>query len=150
MRGATCFLKTITGGLTLNIDGGCHCGQIKYRAVIDPEKVEICHCTDCQTLSGSAYRTVVSVDAGSFELLHGKPKLYAKTADDGSQRLQAFCPDCGSPLYSAPPQGKRGYLGIRVGTTNQRDMLVPRYQYWARSAQAWTQDLSGMARIEKE
>ena len=118
----------------MKIDGGCHCGQIAYRAEVDPEKVEICHCTDCQTLSGSAYRTVVPVEADTFELLRGTPKLYAKTADDGSIRVQAFCPECGSPLY----------------TVNQRDELVPKNQYWARSAQPWTQDLSDMARIETE
>lgn len=134
----------------MQVDGECHCGQIKYRAEADPDKVEICHCTDCQTLSGSAYRTVVPVAAGSFELLRGAPKLYAKTAEDGSIRLQAFCPECGSPLYSAPPEGETGYFGIRVGTTNQRDRLVPKLQYWARSAQPWTQDLSAMGRIETE
>ena len=134
----------------MKIDGGCHCGLIRYRAEADPEKVEICHCTDCQTLSGSAYRTVVPVDDSSFELLCGTPKTYEKTADDGSKRLQAFCPECGSPLYSAPPAGEKGYFGIRVGTTTQRDRLVPRNQYWARSAQAWTQDLSVMTRIDTE
>lgn len=134
----------------MNIDGGCHCGQIKFRAEIDPEQVEICHCTDCQTLSGSAYRTVVPAEANSFELISGKPKLYAKTAEDGSQRLQAFCGECGSPLYSAPPQGEKGYFGIRVGAINQRDKLIPKNQCWARSAQPWTQDLSGMPRIETE
>ncbi len=134
----------------MNIEGGCHCGRIKYHAVADPEKVEICHCTDCQTLSGSAYRTVVPVDADSFELLCGEPKLYAKTAEDGSQRLQAFCPECGSPLYSSPPEGERGYLGIRVGTANQRDQLIPKNRYWMRSAQAWAQNLSNMNKIEKD
>lgn len=134
----------------MDIDGGCHCGLIKYRAVVDPDKVEICHCSDCQTLSGSAYRTVVPAEANAFELLTGTPKLYAKTADDGSRRLQAFCPECGSPLYSAPPPGERGYFGIRVGTINQRDRLIPRHQYWVRSAQPWAQDLSAMASFEKE
>jgi hypothetical protein len=43
----------------MKIDGRCHCGYITYEAEIDPEKVMICHCTDCQTLSGSAFRTVV-------------------------------------------------------------------------------------------
>jgi len=92
----------------------------------------------------------VPVEADLFELICGTPKHYAKTAEDGSQRLQAFCPECGSPLYSAPPEGERGYFGIRVGTANQRDKLIPKNQYWVRSAQGWTQDLSSMARIEKE
>lgn len=134
----------------MNIEGGCHCGQIKYRADVDPEKVEICHCTDCQTLSGSAYRTVVPVEADCFELVCGTPKLYAKTAENGTVRLQAFCPECGSPLYSAPPEGEKGYFGIRVGTAKQRNQLVPKNQFWVRSAQPWTQNLSSMDKIETE
>jgi hypothetical protein len=42
----------------MKIDRRCHCGYITYEAEIDPEKVMICHCTDCQTLSGPAFRTV--------------------------------------------------------------------------------------------
>jgi hypothetical protein len=132
------------------VDGRCHCGQISFRAEIDPAQIEICHCTDCQSLSGSAYRTVAPANADSFELLSGKPKLYAKLADDGSQRMQAFCSECGSPLYSAPPSGEKGYFGIRVGAIKQRDQLVPKTQYWVRSAQPWTQDLSGMPKIDTE
>ena len=44
----------------MHIDGGCHCGFIKYEAEIDPNAVRICHCTDCQTLTGSAYRVTVA------------------------------------------------------------------------------------------
>ena len=47
------------GGARMKIDGACHCGRISYEAEIDPADVTICHCTDCQTLSGSAFRTVV-------------------------------------------------------------------------------------------
>ena len=53
----------------MEIDGTCHCGQFTYRAELDPEQVVICHCTDCQVLSGSAYRTVAIVPKDSFEIL---------------------------------------------------------------------------------
>ena len=43
----------------MKIDGRCHCGYITYEADIDPDKTLICHCTDCQTLSGSAFRVHV-------------------------------------------------------------------------------------------
>jgi hypothetical protein len=58
----------------MKIDGACHCGYITYRAEIDPDKVLICHCTDCQTLSGTAYRSVAFAKDGSFELLSGTLK----------------------------------------------------------------------------
>jgi hypothetical protein len=43
----------------MKIEGGCHCGSIRFEAEVDPATVVICHCTDCQTFSGSASRTVV-------------------------------------------------------------------------------------------
>ena len=36
----------------MHIEGGCHCGYITYEAEVDPDAVRICHCTDCQTLTG--------------------------------------------------------------------------------------------------
>ena len=81
----------------MKIDGACHCGNIRYEAEVDPAKVVICHCTDCQTLSGSAFRTVVPTEANSFRLLAGKPKVYVKTGESGNKREQTFCGDCGAP-----------------------------------------------------
>ena len=134
----------------MQIDGGCHCGQFKYRAEIDPAKTIICHCTDCQTLSGSAYRTVAHASQESFEIVSGVLKKYEKTAEDGSIRIQSFCPDCGTPIYSSPEEGKEGFFGLRVGAITQRDQLAPQSQYWARSAQAWTQDLGELPKHETQ
>ena len=134
----------------MKIDGGCHCGQIKFRAEVDTDHILICHCTDCQTLSGSAYRTVAPAKEGTFEITSGKLKMYEKTAEDGSIRIQTFCPDCGTPIYSSPPQGTPGFFGIRVGAIKQRDQLVPKNQIWVRSSQTWTQDLSHMSKTETQ
>ena len=134
----------------MKVEGGCHCGQITFRADVDPDQVEICHCTDCQTLSGSAYRIIAPAKEGTFELLSGELKLYAKTAEDGSVRVQSFCPECGTPIYSSPPEGVSGFFGIRVGAIKQRSELIPKNQYWVRSAQSWTQDLSGMPKTETQ
>ncbi len=59
----------------MKIDGGCHCGGITYEAEIDPEMVGICHCSDCQALSASAFRTILPVPEDSFEILSGEPKI---------------------------------------------------------------------------
>jgi hypothetical protein len=62
--------------MTMKVQGGCHCGQITYEAEIDPEKVGICHCTDCQTGSGSGFRTNVQTLKRTFNLLSGEPRIY--------------------------------------------------------------------------
>ena len=134
----------------MKVDGSCHCGNIRYEAEVDPAKVVLCHCTDCQTLSGTAFRTVVPTSEGTFKLLAGTPKAYVKTGESGNKRVQTFCPDCGSPIYSGPPGEGAKVVGLRVGTIRQRDQLVPGDQYWFRSALAWLSDLPGVAKRDKQ
>ncbi|MGY5803663.1 GFA family protein [Rhizobium sp. LEGMi12c] len=52
----------------VHIDGRCHCGFVSYKAEIDPEWVSICHCKDCQRLTGTAYRVTVDVPHRAFEI----------------------------------------------------------------------------------
>ena len=60
----------------MKIDGGCHCGYITYSAEIDPEDVGICHCTDCQTLTGTAFRTSVRATQGGISYRGTSEDLY--------------------------------------------------------------------------
>ena len=115
----------------MKIDGGCHCGFITYEAEADPEQTTICHCTDCQMLTGSAFRTTVRVKAEEFQLRSGEPKVYLKTtAESGRKRVQAFCPKCGTPIYATAAEGQPTTYGVRVGTIQQREQFIPRKQIW--------------------
>jgi hypothetical protein len=132
----------------MHIDGGCHCGKIRYEADIDPEKVLVCHCTDCQVLSGTAFRTVVFVPEAEFTLLDGSLKTYVKTADSGNKRAMMFCPDCGTQIYATSPDGDNRLLGLRVGTARQRGELPPGKQVWCRSELDWLADLGAVERAQ--
>ena len=84
----------------MKIDGQCHCGQITFEAEVDPNTLAICHCTDCQRLTSSAFRVNVPAPAEQFVLLTVTPKSYVKTAESGNKRRHAFCGDCGTPIYA--------------------------------------------------
>ncbi len=133
----------------MRIDGGCHCGFITYEAEADPAKAAICNCTDCQKLSGSAFRTVVPVESASFHMT-GQPTIYVKIGDSGNKRQQSFCPRCGAPIYSAPPTDGPRLLFLRAGTINQRDQFVPQSQIWARSQQRWVDGIGTIRKIETQ
>jgi hypothetical protein len=133
----------------MHIDGGCHCGKVCYEADIDPEKVILCHCTDCQVISGTAFRTVVFLPESKFNLLQGSLKTYIKTADSGNKRAMSFCAECGTHIHATSVGGDDDrVLGLRVGTTRQRRELRPGKQYWCRSALDWVGDLGAIERVE--
>src|SRR5260370_21336079 len=122
------------GGMAMKVTGRCHCGQIGFEAEIDPTHVRICHFTDCQTLTGTAFRTNVASLPGTFVLTSGTPKIYIKTAESGNKRAHAFCPECGTPIYAAAPGANPTFYGLRVGALDRRAELRPTRQGWVRSA----------------
>ena len=128
----------------MQIDGGCHCGTIRFEAEIDPANVGVCHCTDCQQLTGTAFSTYVYADRAGFRLLTGQPKIYVKTGSSGTKRAQAFCPECGSRIYSPPAVPEPDRYNLRLGTIRQRRELRPQTQLWCRSALDWVMELDSV------
>jgi len=132
----------------MKVHGRCHCGRISFEGTVEPEKVNICHCSDCQKLTGSAFRANIQTPAESF-VIHGRPKIYIKTADSGTKRAHAFCPDCGTPIYAAAPENTKTY-SLRVGTLDERAQLRPMRQIWCRSALPWSMDLGALEKIDRQ
>ncbi len=130
----------------MKIDGGCHCGNITFEAEAYPGKAVICHCSDCQTMSGAPFNAVIPVPESDFILKSGTLKMYVKTAESGNKRAQMFCPDCGSRIYATsvddPPGGGPKTFGVRLGSVNQRAELTPKRQIWHRSAMPWIDDIA--------
>ncbi|MCC6534075.1 MAG: GFA family protein [Burkholderiales bacterium] len=133
----------------MKVSGRCHCGNISYEAEVDPSKVSVCHCSDCQMLSGSAYRASVQAPRETFTLRGGPPKIYIKTADSGNQRAHAFCPQCGTPVYSAALSDPAAY-SLRVGCLDQRQQLPPSRQIWCQSALGWSSNLERIEQVSRQ
>ena len=132
----------------MKIDGHCHCGEITFEAEVDPDALNICHCTDCQTLSGTAFRVNIPAPAEHFVVRSGTPKTYIKTAESGNKRLHAFCGSCGTPIYAYAVDNPQSY-GLRIGAITQRAAFAPKRQGWRRSALHWVDALAAVPATEK-
>ena len=129
----------------MKVDGGCPCGAVNYEAIIDPDKVIICHCTDCQAISGAPYRVNVPALMEDFAL-RGKPSTYVKRGDSGNEVMTAFGGICGAALYSCRPEGAK-FVNLRLGSMKQRAQLAPKAQGFCRSARPWAMDITGVREI---
>ena len=134
----------------MKVDGACFCGHVRYEAEVDPNKVVLCHCTDCQINSGCAMGWVVAVIGDRFELKAGALKTFVKTAESGRRRALGFCPECGTRIVAQPVDGEQGIISLRAGSVRQREALRPRAHLWARSAQPWIDQLHELPKIETQ
>lgn len=124
----------------MQIDGACHCGRISFTAQIDPARVMVCHCSDCQVLSGAPFRAVVAAPIETLQV-SGEPRSYVKVAQSGNRRAQVFCPDCATPLWATAPENATSVV-IRLGCVRQRQQLQPAVQIWRHSALPWIDRLA--------
>ena len=133
----------------MKVHGGCHCEALAFEADVDPERVGLCHCTDCQKLTGSAFSTFVPVPKAAFRLLRGEPTTYVKTAESGNKRAQAFCAGCGTRIYASAVDDPQVF-NVRVGTLAERAALRPVIQVWCRSAMPWVSELGAIRQVQKQ
>ena len=122
----------------MRVEGQCHCGAIAYEAEVEPGTMGLCHCLDCQQLTGSAFRAAaIPAPASTFRILKGKPREYVKTAVSGVQRMHAFCETCGAPVYARAVEDPTHY-SLRVGALKQRyELGRPARQIWTKRRHAW-------------
>jgi len=119
----------------MQIDGSCHCGAVSFTAEVDPGRVMVCHCTDCQVPSGAPLRAVVAAPYPSL-VVKGSTKSYVKVAASGNRRARVFCPEGGTPLWATAPENPVSAI-IRLGCVRQRAQFAPAVQIWQRSAMPW-------------
>ena len=134
----------------VDVSGSCHCGAIAYRARIDPNAVQICHCRDCQRLTGTAFRTAVPASPENFYLMKGEPRIYIKLADSGSRRGHAFCGQCGAPVFRQPTDNNPNF-SLRIGGLDQASELGrPARQIWTSRRLGWATELSEIASFDAQ
>jgi hypothetical protein len=120
------------------VTGGCLCGSVRYEYRGEVGPAGYCHCADCRRVSGSAFGVSVRVKAAGFRVTSGILKGYTKTGDSGRPVTRFFCPDCGSPIYTAPPLHPDTYF-IKAGSLDDPSLVVPNREAWTRSRVGWAE-----------
>jgi hypothetical protein len=118
------------------MSGGCACGAIRYEITSFPLLLYSCHCTDCQTISGSACALNMPVATTGFRIVTGQPKAWRRLSPSGAAVISWFCGDCGGRLYGER-QSRPESMTIRAGTLDDTSWLVPVAHTFMKSVQPW-------------
>ena len=124
----------------MKIEGGCLCGKVRYSADAEPIFVGLCHCTNCQKESGSAFNIVVAMPKPAVNVA-GELKTFTGRGDTGKKTYRQFCPECASPIV-AEAELMPDVVMIPAGTLDDTSWVKPTMQIYCDSAQSWI-DLGG-------
>ena len=115
------------------LDGRCLCGKVTYHCDGEPMATLLCHCTDCQRQTGTAFSIVVGVEREALHVEGAVSSFTTVGEDTGEAVHREFCTACGSPIVSLP-DATPDLAFIKAGTLNDRSWLEPEMEIWCRSA----------------
>ncbi len=131
----------------LPLEGGCACGQARFRLTRAPMFVHCCHCTDGQRQSGSAFAINALIESACVELTRGETIEVNLPTDSGRPHPAIRCEVCGITLWSHYG-GRRPVSFVRVGTLDRAHDVVPDVHIFTRSKVPWVRLPEGAKAFE--
>ena len=130
-----------------HIEGGCLCGKVRYSADTEPVFVSVCHCSDCQHFTGSAFATIIGVRLRALKVT-GTLKTFTKLGDSGKPIHRHFCPECGSGIMDEADM-LPGVAMVNAGSLDDRSWVKPQSELYCDSAQPWVRLEAELKRFAK-
>jgi hypothetical protein len=131
----------------MKLEGGCYCGQVRYKAEGKPMMKAQCHCRECQYISGGSPNMFVLMPLDGFGYTKGMPRKF-KRSDLEHAVTREFCGECGTHLVTRP-QGLPA-LVLKVGTLDDPNLFGgPQVAIYTIDKQAFHQIPTGVATFER-
>lgn len=118
------------------MQGGCSCGEIRYRLKSAPMWVNCCHCTWCQRETGSAFAVNALIEGDRVELLSGEPEAILTPSNSGRGQTILRCPTCHVAVWSHYSAGTK-IAFVRTGTLDQPHDIKPDIHIFTTTKRPW-------------
>ena len=118
------------------LEGRCKCGSLTYTMKKRPMIVHCCHCSECQTLTGSAFVLNAIIESDLVEV-DGKTAEVTLPTPSGHGQIVTRCADCATTIYSAYLSRKGKLRYVRVGTLDNPGDCPPDMHIFISSKLPW-------------
>jgi hypothetical protein len=113
-------------------DGGCRCGQVRFRASARPLITMACHCTGCQRMTASAFSLSAAIPSDAFTVTQGEPVIGGL---HGATR-HYFCPHCMSWMFTRPA-GMDWFVNVRSPLFDEAAWSTPFVETFTKEKLPW-------------
>jgi hypothetical protein len=132
----------------MSMEGGCACGEARYRIDVSPIVVNNCHCTFCQRQSGASSAVNVFVETENIILLLGRLSEHDVLTGSGKIQTIVRCATCGTALWGHYPRMGRHGAGVRAGTLDTPSAIRPDAAIFVADRMPWVTLPEGIPAFE--
>ena len=102
----------------MELQGGCQCGRVRYRAEGPSDLSSICYCRMCQRASGGPFMVFVR-----FAIQKVTWSTQPETFASSNVVERGFCKDCGTPLTYRQIDGPN--ISLTLNSLDDPDAVRP-------------------------
>lgn len=124
-------------------DGGCLCGQVRFRVTAQALDSGYCHCRMCQKNSGAPVVAWVIFPADGFRWIAGTPAVYASSA----RARRFFCSNCGSYMVFAT-EDSPAEVSVNTASFDDPSVFPPKMHIFVESRISWFNTADDLPRYE--
>ncbi len=128
----------------MTLEGGCHCGAVRYQVAGEPEHVSVCHCTDCRKSAGAPFVSWAAFRTAEFKV-EGDTESYNSSPD----AYRHFCVKCGTGIYYVNEQMLPGLVDVQTATLDDAEALAPQLHVQAAEQLKWTHGLESLPKFDR-
>jgi hypothetical protein len=128
------------------LEGGCHCGAVRYESHGRALRSVNCHCPDCRKVSGATYASVLVVESSGFQVTAGEADIVPYHSSPGKSRC--FCRRCGSHVF-ARMDSRPEIVLIRAGSLDGDPGMRPQVHIWVKAKAPWDEILDDLPQFEE-
>ena len=126
-----------TSATEFSADGGCACGDVRFRLKSKPLFVHACHCSLYKGQSGSAFALNTMIDADNVALISGQTEEIVAPTPSGKGQKVSRCPRCRVAVWSVYNASGNLFRFARVGALDEPDKCPADIHIYTSSKQAW-------------
>jgi hypothetical protein len=130
-------------------EGGCACGEVRFRAEGEPIFVNNCHCRLCQRQTGSTSVVNAFFESDRLRVTQGQLTEHTLKAGSGGDHTMARCAECGTAVFSYYPRAGRLGIGVRVGSFDDPGAFTPTAVVFTESKMPWVTLPEGIPAFEQ-
>lgn len=123
----------------LSIEGGCFCGQVRFRASAAPKASMICHCASCRRAAAAPAMPWVTFASDAFAIIQGEPATYRSSPPV----TRGFCRACGTPL-TYENDDRPGEIDVTTVSLDDPEAFPPTYHVRLMEALSWVKFGDGL------
>lgn len=130
-----------------NITGSCLCGKAQFHVENNFEHFQLCHCRQCQQLSGTAYVSNLFIKKENFRWIQGSG--FVKRYHHRERNFyKAFCMECGSTMPLESVYGET--ILVPAGSLDRQPDIKPEQSLFWHERMAWFDDVLSARQFEND